>query len=122
MKFVVIDPLRRVITQSEARDARTAAVLHLSWPYAADEITDDHSFVYSPLARLVPQASFFWSKRLGDVFAGRALVFGLTVDGVLTYADRGMENALAEDVAFLGDAEATRRHVIELCKEGLISF
>ena len=122
MNIIVIDPAAKTINRTDVPTPAMAAGLHLGWPYCADDLTDDHSFMWSPLAVLDRGASFFWSRRLGDFFAGRALLFGLTVDGELTDTGHGMENALAEDLTFLGDLENTKRLIPELCKAGVIEL
>ncbi len=115
MTPILIDPERAFVGPAPKMAGFPQAVrLIMVPPVATDNITDDHLIAYSPLAVLEPGARLFWSHRLSSFFAGKALVFGAALDGVPTAPGRGMENAIREDVVFVGAAPAAREALIEL--------
>lgn len=110
MHPIIIDPRRRSIRLGPAvPNMATAVSLFMEKPYGVDNITSDHIFMWCPLSIFSSEAMFFWSKRMGDFYAGTALVFGTAVDGFPLDPEPGMETALNEDIIFLGDAEKARK-------------
>lgn len=106
MRPILIKPKQRQITTFEVPTQLAAAAMALCKPYAMDDLTSDHVIFYSALAVLGEDRHLFWSKRLGTFICGNALVFGTTVDGFPKNPEIGMDNAMREDVVFLGPAES----------------
>lgn len=112
---LLIDPAQAFVGAAPRMAGFKQAVrLLLSPPIATDNITDDHLLIYSPLSVLEPTEGLFWSRRMGSFYAGKALVFGAAVDGAPTAPGRGMENAIRDDIVFLGSGPEAKKALVEL--------
>lgn len=114
MNIVVIDPEARTI-RLQLFSSFGAAKQLLEEPIAVTDLTETHMLVHQPFA-CCEKASFFFSRRLEQHYAGRAYVVGATVDRRPTSCGPGILNALGKDILFLGDAEQAKKTMTSLAK------
>jgi hypothetical protein len=93
-----------------------AAQRHLlSEPCALVSLTDTQALVYQPFA-CTGASKFFFSRRLEQHYAGRAIVVGTAVDGHPVSCGKGVLEAMKRDVLFLGDVEQAKRTMSGMAK------
>lgn len=114
MNIVVIDPEARTIRLQPFPSFGAARRL-LEEPVAVTDLTETHMLVHQPFACSV-KASFFFSRRLEQHYAGKAFVVGATVDRRPTYCGPGVMAALKKDILFLGGVEQAKKTLASMVK------